>query len=362
MCYQYALVIFALFLLYIFKLYWNKVHYWQRIHVTNPRGHWIFGNLNGIQKGRSINDIFSNYYRQYRGTGVPFVGLYVFITPHLLVVDWQLAKRILTVNFAHFRNRGLYANSEDLSSNLFTLDYGKWKELRRKVSPVFTNARLKLMFSKFTHEAKELVQTLHKSLNISDGIVDIQNLMLRFTTDIIGSCAFGIQANSLSIPNNEFSTIHNEQSLGEGNSHFGKFLILCFPNIARLFRLKYMPKYLIKFYTEFVHNIVSIREKLQIRHNDFMDQLMDMQNNDGTKITMKDMASNSLLFFQAGYETSAYTLTFILYELARHIDVQTRARTEIYSILEKCDKILSYDTLTQLKYVEQIIKGKSTLC
>lgn len=63
------------------------------------------------------------------------------------------------------------------------------------------------------------------------------------------------------------------------------------------------------------------------------------------------------VFFLAGFETSATSMTFVLYELAKNMDIQRRARNEINTVLEKYG-VLSYESMMEMSYIEQIINGK----
>lgn len=46
-------------------------------------------------------------------------------------------------------------------------------------------------------------------------------------------------------------------------------------------------------------------------------------------MTSKEILSNALVFFFAGYETTAATLSFLCYELAQNPDIQEKVLQEI---------------------------------
>ena len=50
---------------------------------------------------------------------------------------------------------------------------------------------------------------------------------------------------------------------------------------------------------------------------------------------MDEMTSNSIMFFLAGYDTTANHLTFLSYNLAMHQNVQEKCREEIAKVLRK---------------------------
>lgn len=51
-------------------------------------------------------------------------------------------------------------------------------------------------------------------------------------------------------------------------------------------------------------------------------------------LTEKEIASNSMLFVFAGYETVSTTMSFIMYCLATHPDSQEKVIEEIDAVLE----------------------------
>lgn len=67
------------------------------------------------------------------------------------------------------------------------------------------------------------------------------------------------------------------------------------------------------------------------------------------------------LFFLAGFETSASTLSFMLLELAQNSHIQDKLREEIVSVLENNDNQLTYDVLKEMKYLDMVMAGSFTL-
>jgi hypothetical protein len=115
-----------------------------------------------------------------------------------------------------------------MAKNLFNMEGHKWKNMRSKLSPTFTSGRIKGMF----HLVLECAETFEKHLdNLTTNGVEtniqvnysifsvnschlflnnfytsflLQDLLARYTTDVISSCAFGIKTDSMNNPNEEF--------------------------------------------------------------------------------------------------------------------------------------------------------------
>lgn len=75
-------------------------------------------------------------------------------------------------------------------------------------------------------------------------------------------------------------------------------------------------------------------------------------------ITDDDIASQAMIFFLAGFETVSSTMCFTLYELAVHMEIQERLLEEVDRIYEETGGKLTYEAISQLKYMEMVISGK----
>lgn len=94
-----------------------------------------------------------------------------------------------------------------------------------------------------------------------------------------------------------------------------------------------------------------------------MQQFMDIKstekvNGEAVKLSLDELAAQTFAFSAGGFETSASTMTFALYEMVLNPEVQNRARDEIKEVLEKHNKILSFEAAQEMFYMDQIIQGK----
>lgn len=69
------------------------------------------------------------------------------------------------------------------------------------------------------------------------------------------------------------------------------------------------------------------------------------------------MAAQGLQFFTAGFETSASTIAYTLYEIAINPMIQTKLREEILFNIEK-SKDINYHSIKEMKYLDLCIMGK----
>lgn len=67
--------------------------------------------------------------------------------------------------------------------------------------------------------------------------------------------------------------------------------------------------------------------------------------------------AQAFAFLAAGFETSATTLNFALYELALQPDIQERLRAEMRQVLGRHQGELTYDGMNEMPYLDMVISG-----
>lgn len=68
------------------------------------------------------------------------------------------------------------------------------------------------------------------------------------------------------------------------------------------------------------------------------------------------MLSTAVTFFTAGYETTGNLISFTLYELSLHPEVQERAREEILEKIELHGDV-TYEAIQEMKYLNMVVSG-----
>lgn len=91
-------------------------------------------------------------------------------------------------------------------ANLFSLEGTAWRNLRVKLTPAFTSGKMKMMFPILVENGKKLQDILKESAQVGD-VINVKEYSARFSTDVISSVAFGIEAHSLENPDAEIRKI-----------------------------------------------------------------------------------------------------------------------------------------------------------
>jgi len=167
--------------------------------------------------------------------------------------------------------------TDPLGVHLLVLKGTKWRIIRSKLTPTFTSGKMKMMFSLMTECAQQLQQYLDKPARNGD-ILEMKELMARFTTDVISSCAFGLNCNSIRNPNSEFHKMGKSITDKSVGIYLQRMLKrhLSFP--LKLFHVRLHSDKVSNFFKGVVNDAIHYREKKNVVRNDFLQLLIQMKN------------------------------------------------------------------------------------
>lgn len=347
----------------VFFFFKKKYSYWKVRGIEYIQPVIPYGNTKPSFTNKSaIGEWVADIYRTMKAKNVPHAGCYFLTSPIYFPIDLDLIKQIMQNDFVHFTDHRTFYNEkvDPLSANLFALQGQRWRDLRVKLTPTFTSGKMKLMFPIMIQIAEELIRTLNEECRL--GPVEVKDISARFTTDVIGNCAFGIECNSLKDPNTEFRT--------KGNRIFGltrweMVLVLInftFPNVMRRLGGRLVPKETADFFWDVIKTTTDYRIKNNVRRNDALQLLIDMMEGGGqdgdTSLTFSELAAQAFVFFAGGFETSSTLMCFALFELALNEDVQNRLRQEVIEEFKRNDGKITYESLFEMRYLDMVINGK----
>nr|AID61414.1 cytochrome P450 [Calliphora stygia] len=334
--------------------------YWQQRNVVYEKPDFFLGNMRQVGKKQPLKQPFYDFYQKFKGKAL-FGGFYLSLRKAVILLDLDLIQHVLITDFNDFAARGNYYNEKDdpLSGHLFNLDGPKWKQMRAKLTPTFTSGKMKFMFPCVVEVGERFVQVLSQLLednNTKEQGLEIRELLARFTTDVIGSCAFGLECNSLKDPNTQFRVMGKKAFTTRRHGRLVFSFCQAFPQLARKLGIVLAPQDVTDFMMNVVRQTVEYREREQVQKNDFMNLLIELKNrNDLEGLTLEEIAAQAFVFFLAGFETSSSTMGFALYELAVNQHMQKKARQEINDVLKKYNNELTYEGVKELKYLQQVL-------
>lgn len=177
------------------------------------------------------------------------------------------------------------------------IEGNKWKTLRAKITPTFSISKLKMMVPTILDVAEHLNATLSAAIE-KQSEVEIKDLLARFTTDIIGSCAFGLECNCLNDPSAEFLKMGQSVFTSQKNAFFRQMITTLSPDFARKIGVKSIREDVAKFYMKVVKDVTDHRELSNEVRPDFMNLLIQLKNSG--EMTFNEIAAEAFVFIVAG--------------------------------------------------------------
>lgn len=382
--------LFIIIILIAYDKFHNVCRLWERQNVPTLKPTFPLGNLSTLVLHINFAYVIQRFYTKLKASGGAYAGLFFLHKPVLLVLSPEFANIILVKDFKYFTNRGIYYNKQDdpLSANLFFIDNDDWRMLRNKMTPTFANGKIKLMFNTIYCVATKLVKHLNHvketmtmtattttTTTTSAFDIEITDILARYNTDIIARCAFGINCNSINEPSSIFRKMGKKMLKFSRLGLYAFYGAMLFPVQAKFFRFRIIDKTVSKFIINIVRQTLNERKRMNIERDDFMQSMMrllktdinDDRNRNTTNkntngLTMEDIAAQVFVFYFAGFETSTSTMTYALYELAMHQQIQQKVRKEIQDVCAKHgDNRITYDGLQQMIYLDKVIYGKKII-
>ncbi|CAG5058935.1 unnamed protein product [Parnassius apollo] len=299
----------------------------------------------------------------YESFDTPYVGMWVFFRPAVIINDPEIARNILIKDAAVFKDRFLSPGPSDPIGrlNLFTVKDPLWSFLRRRLTSVFTAAKLRGVFRIMQQKSKELVQRIDIEMKANKR-VDLRMMFTDYTTDIIGASAFGVAGDA---------TLTGESPLRSITKEFMEFNVLrglswvsifFYPEIVDFFGFTAFPKSVTEYFRKIFRTIVAERGgyEVEIRENrDLLDALIKLKQDcvrDNEDISEDTLVAQAAVFLQAGFDTTGSIFAYCVYELAFHPEIQNKLYQELIEAKEKIGHAdFEMNSLTELKYLDCVI-------
>lgn len=238
---------------------------------------------------KTFADIITEIYNVH--SDAKYVGSFDFTRSVVLTIrDLELVKSITIKNFDAFQDHLFFGDEiQDpfFGTNLFVLRGDKWRDIRTLLSPAYTASKMKAMFPLIVECAVNFSEYL-TNVPSNKRVMEIKDIFTRYTNDVIATCAFGINVDSMRNPDNDFY-VYGKKATDLGVISLIKILMYQHvPSLVRLFNLK-------------------VIEGKKITRPDIIQLLRDSRGKrgPGRELTILDMTSQAFIFFLAGFESSS---------------------------------------------------------
>lgn len=366
-----SLTLLSIIIAILFALAKHRLNHWNRLGFPQGKPSFPFGDFGPvIRQQQSTADFYRTLYNRTKQQHT-FIGMYIFLRPVLVINDPQLARDIMTRDFQHFPDHGIFVDEkrDPLSGHLFALTGERWQQLRAKLMPAFTPSRLREMFHIQLATGLTLQRYLEQFAESGEA-VEMRDVFGRYATDAIASVAFGIEIDSIHNPNEEFHRIGKSVM----QSNLGSFLRWTIgflaPNLMKYTGLKLFSQEVEDFMLNLVRQTVEYREKNHISRKDILQLLLQVRNaglvasndswnvdstNNIKSLSMTEMTAAIFTFFIAGFETVSSAMAFCLNEITKNQNIQRKVQHEIDTALHQSNGKLTHDCITSMKYLDNCL-------
>jgi cytochrome P450 len=239
-----------------------------------------------------------------------------------------------------------------LGQGLVTSDGEAWRKRRRLAQPAFHHQRIAGFAEIMSRAAVELTE---RWAGASDGtVVDVQQGMMALTLKVVteallsgdvGDETTAVVARSVPVllEHVAYRTLH-PLSFGEA---------VPTPRNRRFRRAMGAIDRVV------LDTIAERRDKVG-QKGDLLDMLMEVADEDtGEGLTNSELRDEVMTMFLAGHETTAVALTFTLYLLSQHPEVEARVRDELGRVLG--GRTPTMNDLKELVYLDWVLKESMRL-
>lgn len=349
-----SIILFAALYFYVKK----KLNYWNERRVPNLNPKTPFGDiLVCLINGKSVYDLTLEIFKKFKAEGHKYAGFYLTTGPIFIPIDLDLIRRILVKDYDYFCDRGFYFNNTKnipFADNVFTAEQTRWKYLRDKINYLLLPLKLKNTIPIVDYYVKDYCKYLDENLGRD---VDILDLSFRYTLDI--SCNLYMGLDEKNILENKSPIIHYAHQLSaiQLKNLFNSFLRFGTTKLTNLFTAIIYNSELHNFLYDYCTKAYNLRKNGKIKRDDALSEFIESSEVNNEPFDFEAFLGEMIILFGATVETSASSISYILYEIAKCEEYQRKLKEEIENMYKKNDEI-TYETINDLPYLDSLLSGK----
>lgn len=347
------LLALAAVILALYHYFGRGLDFFKKRDIPHVPGLPIVGNLAPVllQRMPMAHLLFKTY---NLFPDAKYVGFFDFNNPVVIIRDLELAKTVAVKSFENFLDhRGFGADIRDplFGKNLFNLRGDPWREARTLLSPAFTSSKMRTMFQLMSSYAVEFASFLSEQTTE----IEMRNAFGRYTTDVIATCAFGVNVDSMRHPDNDFYVLGREATFFDFLRTMKLALLRGLPEVQSL-GVRMVSKKVERFFKNLVETTIRTRDERGITRPDMIQLMMESRGKSKKELTIDEMTSQAFIFFFGGFDTVSIAMSFAAHELAAHPEIQRRLQVEIDEVLGKNEGELTYEAVNDMEYLSAVVE------
>ncbi|XP_035274432.1 cytochrome P450 4V2 [Anguilla anguilla] len=354
------LAIFTQLLLSSYVSKWRQMKPIPGISPTYP----LLGNALAFKSnGRDFFCQLIEYTNAFRNE--PLMKIWIGPVPFLVLFHAETIEMVLN-NPKHMDKAYAYKFLHPwLGTGLLTSTGDKWRRRRKMLTPTFHFSILTEFLEVMNEQAEVLIEKLGKQAG--KGAFNCFNHITLCALDIICETAMGKKIYAQSNYDSEYVRCVYRMSdiitrrqrmpwywpdliyyfLGEGREHNRSLKVL-----------HSFTENVISERAEYISSIESDSESDQgtKKRRAFLDMLLKTVDEDGNRLTHKDIQEEVDTFMFRGHDTTAASMNWAVHLIGSHPEVQRKVQQELREVFGESDRPVNTDDLKRLRYLECVIK------
>eukprot|EP01112_Ceratiomyxa_fruticulosa_P019171 TRINITY_DN622_c0_g5_i1.p1 TRINITY_DN622_c0_g5~~TRINITY_DN622_c0_g5_i1.p1 ORF type:complete len:486 (+),score=83.70 TRINITY_DN622_c0_g5_i1:154-1611(+) len=318
--------------------------------IPGPFAYPFVGNLLRMlseEPGKYSMELSSKYGKVFR--------IFFLTTPQVVVAEPNLVKYVLNNPQIYGKKEPSYKDLAKLIGHgLVTVDDLKeHKHQRGIISNAFSYANLKSYFPIFTDKANKLALRWAPYASSGQELNVFETISL-CTLEIIGRTVFATDFHCLDDDDGSeaISSGRYLSTLCKGITNFKiNFSDFIFRDLNRKGALETSRKLTIE-----VEKIIDKKQNNENPSNqrDLLDLLLESKNEKGESLSRTEVIDNCKTFLLAGTETSSTCLSWTIWLLCQHPEIQERLHSEIFSKIG--DSTPTFEQIESIPYLNNVVK------
>ncbi|KAF5277796.1 hypothetical protein FQR65_LT03776 [Abscondita terminalis] len=358
-----SILLGALAIILVFLTIWWYVTYFRyEVYLkrfNGPSHLPIIGNLHNFVIKANVVLTLSELMKEYKSPMKFFLGYH----PVLALADPKSIEFFLTSNTILTKNFTYEFFEPWLGKGLLTSDGMRWKKHRKLLTPAFHFQILERFIDVFDSQSNILLKKLER---VKDEEVDIYPYITLHALDVICEATMNTSLNAQSNPTSNYVRSVKEMCrITLERTITLKMFDICY-KFSRDYQkekkavgiLHALSNSVIKKRREELVNQqpINLEDKESKKRVPFLDLLLT-STVDGQPLTNEAVREEVDTFLFEGHDTTTSGISFTLYLLSKHQEVQDRVFEEITEIFGDEETLqLSYENLQKTKYLEQVVK------
>lgn len=263
--------------------------------------------------------------------------------------EW--ARQVLADHYSHFQSKSRAYNVLRIlfGNGLVTSEGEFWRGQRRLVQPAFHRSRLNQLFNMMVDRVSDCVRNLG-SVAKSGKAIDVGPVLSRLTLDIIARAMFGADVEGVAADVSRHIWTLNEFALRLLRH---PLLFLIPRNIPLPFNHRAIRA--LRELDRIVLGIINARRRNPQLHDDLLGMLLSACDEEtGKGMTDQQLRDEVMTIFVAGHETTANAMSWLLYLVSQHPEVEERLHAEVDGFSP--DEKIALEDAGRFPYARQAIE------